>query len=109
MTVRCVMRAKVQIRRPFCGDTVLFLRNEKEHGTLLGSGVIIPGRHAETVFALTPDAVYATLALLNPSKHGWTSIIIPMDIMWGGTAGRWKDNLPCMLICMLGYAKETHA
>ena len=31
----------------------IFLQNEKEQGALLGSGVIIPVRHAETVFDLT--------------------------------------------------------
>ena len=51
---------KVVLRRP----TVLFLQNEKEQGALLGSGVIIPVRHAETVFDLTRDEIDATFALL---------------------------------------------
>jgi len=45
--------------------TVLFLQNEKEQGALLGSGVIIPVRHAETVFDLTPEEMDATFALLK--------------------------------------------
>src|SRR4029077_11367778 len=48
--------------------TVLFLQNEKEQGALVGSGVIIPVRHAETVFDLTPDEVAATFALLARVK-----------------------------------------
>lgn len=52
----------------FGGDTVLFLQNEKEQGALLGSGVIIPVRHAETVFDLTPEEVCATFALLQHVK-----------------------------------------
>ncbi|MGH8065216.1 MAG: hypothetical protein ACRERE_08250, partial [Candidatus Entotheonellia bacterium] len=39
----------------FGNDSVLFLQNAQEQGALLGSGVIIPVRHAETVFDLTPE------------------------------------------------------
>jgi diadenosine tetraphosphate (Ap4A) HIT family hydrolase len=52
----------------FGNSTVLFLQNEKEQGALLGSGVIIPVRHAETVFDLTPEEVYATFELLKHVK-----------------------------------------
>ena len=52
----------------FGDDTVLFLQNEKEQGALVGSGVIIPVRHAETVFDLTPEEVCATFALLQHVK-----------------------------------------
>jgi histidine triad (HIT) family protein len=52
----------------FGDDTVLFLQNEKEQGALLGSGVIIPVRHAETVFDLTPEEVCATFVLLQHVK-----------------------------------------
>jgi len=48
--------------------TVLFVQNEKEQGALRGSGVIIPVRHAETVFDLTPDEIDATFALLKHVK-----------------------------------------
>jgi len=48
--------------------TVLFLQNEKEQGALRGSGVIIPVRHAETVFDLTPEEIDATFALLKHVK-----------------------------------------
>ena len=49
-------------------ETVLFVQNEREQGALRGSGVIIPVRHAETVFDLTPDEVNATFALLKRVK-----------------------------------------
>lgn len=49
-------------------DTALFLQNEKEQGALRGSGVIIPVRHAVTVFDLTRDEVWATFALLKHVK-----------------------------------------
>jgi diadenosine tetraphosphate (Ap4A) HIT family hydrolase len=49
-------------------DAVIFLQNEKEQGALRGSGVIIPVRHAETVFDLTPAEVEATFVLLRHVK-----------------------------------------
>src|SRR5437660_12580611 len=55
---------KVVLRRP----TVLFLQNVKEQGALLGSRVIIPVRHAETVFDLTREEIEATFALLADVK-----------------------------------------
>jgi len=52
----------------FSNETVVFLQNEKEQGALRGSGVIIPVRHAETVFDLTPEEMHATFALLKHVK-----------------------------------------
>jgi diadenosine tetraphosphate (Ap4A) HIT family hydrolase len=52
----------------FRNDTVLFLQSQKEQGALLGSGVIIPVRHAETVFDLTQEEVAATFELLKTVK-----------------------------------------
>ncbi len=47
------------------GDArVAFFQNSKEQGALKGSGIIIPRRHAETVFDLTAEEVAATFALL---------------------------------------------
>jgi diadenosine tetraphosphate (Ap4A) HIT family hydrolase len=48
--------------------TVLFVQNEKEQGALRGSGVIIPVRHAETVFDLTPEEILASFELLKQVK-----------------------------------------
>ncbi len=48
--------------------SVLFLQNEKEQGALLGSGVIIPERHVETVFDLTSDELGETFLLLRHVK-----------------------------------------
>jgi diadenosine tetraphosphate (Ap4A) HIT family hydrolase len=49
-------------------NTVIFVQNEKEQGALRGSGVIIPVRHAETVFDLTPAEIAATFVLLKHVK-----------------------------------------
>ena len=48
---------------------MLFLQNPSQQGPLVGSGVIIPVRHAETVFDLTPDEVSATFQLLAEVKR----------------------------------------
>jgi diadenosine tetraphosphate (Ap4A) HIT family hydrolase len=47
---------------------VVFLENKRTQGVLLGSGVIIPVRHAETVFDLTGDEWQATFSLLSEAK-----------------------------------------
>ena len=53
----------------FRQDSALFLQNPREQGALFGSGVIIPVRHAETVFDLTLDEVRATFELLAEVKQ----------------------------------------
>jgi hypothetical protein len=68
---------KVILRHP----TVLFVQNEKAQGALRGSGVIIPVRHAETVFDLTADELLASCVVhYNVSEksllrfaHQWTT------------------------------------
>ena len=64
----CRLDANADQRVILRNDTVLFLQNEKAQGALLGSGVIIPARHAETVFDLTPEEVDATFVLLKHVK-----------------------------------------
>ena len=64
----CRLDANADQRVILRNDTVLFLQNEKAQGALLGSGVIIPERHAETVFDLTPEEVDATFVLLKHVK-----------------------------------------
>jgi histidine triad (HIT) family protein len=71
----------------FGGDTVLFLQNEKEQGALLGSGIIIPVRHAETVFDLTPEEVYATFALLRHVKAWMDERYLPDGYIVGWNCG----------------------
>src|SRR5688572_1976935 len=53
----------------FRQDSALFLQNPRQQGALFGSGVIIPVRHAETVFDLTLDEVRATFELLAEVKQ----------------------------------------
>ena len=78
----------------FSNDTVLFLQNVKEQGALRGSGVIIPVRHAETVFDLTPDEVSATFALLKTVKAWMDEIYHPdgYNVGWNcGAVGGQRD------------------
>jgi len=49
-------------------EAAVFLQSETRQGPLVGSGVIVPIRHAETVFDLTPDEARATFVLLADVK-----------------------------------------
>src|SRR5712664_2019620 len=73
--------------------TVLFLQNEKEQGALLSSGVIIPVRHAETVFDLTPEEIAATFALLKHVKAWMDEHYHPDGLQRGmELLGGWRTN-----------------
>jgi len=64
----CRLDERAELQIPFRNDTVIFVQSEKEQGALRGSGVIIPVRHAETVFDLTPAEIDATFVLLKRVK-----------------------------------------
>jgi diadenosine tetraphosphate (Ap4A) HIT family hydrolase len=71
-------------------DFTLFLQNSREQGALVGSGVIIPIRHAETVFDLTIDEVNASFQLLNEVKRWMEATYQPhgYNVGWNcGTVG----------------------
>ncbi|MCH7644751.1 MAG: HIT family protein [Myxococcales bacterium] len=53
---------RIALRNAHC----LFLRQPEP--VLIGSGIIVPIRHRETVFDLMPDEWQATLALLREAK-----------------------------------------
>jgi diadenosine tetraphosphate (Ap4A) HIT family hydrolase len=77
---------KIIIRRP----TVLFLQNPREQGALLGSGVVIPVRHAETVFDLTREEFLASFSLLRDVKAWMDERYTPdgYNVGWNcGTVG----------------------
>jgi diadenosine tetraphosphate (Ap4A) HIT family hydrolase len=70
----------------------VFLQNNRAQGALAGSGVIIPMRHAATVFDLTIDEVRATFLLLSVVKE-WMDITYAPDgynVGWncGAAAGQ---------------------
>jgi diadenosine tetraphosphate (Ap4A) HIT family hydrolase len=59
-------RDQLLLRR---NESALFLQNPRHQGALFGSGIIIPIRHAATVFDLTLDEVSATFQLLAEVKR----------------------------------------
>ena len=52
----------------FVDDLVRYLDDERWQGALKHSGIIVPVRHAETVFDLTADEVAATFRMLAQAK-----------------------------------------
>ena len=79
----------------FSNDIVLFLQNAHEQGALRGSGVIMPVRHAETVFDLTQEEVCATLSLLQQVKAWMDSQYHPdgYTVGWNcGAVGGQRDR-----------------
>ncbi len=57
----------------FADDLVRYLDDERWQGALKHSGIIVPVRHAETVFDLTEDEVVATFRMLGQAK-AWLDI-----------------------------------
>ena len=71
-------------------ESALFLQNRRQQGALVGSGVIIPVRHAATVFDLTLDEVSATFQLLAEVKRWMDTSYQPegYNVGWNcGTVG----------------------
>jgi histidine triad (HIT) family protein len=52
----------------FADDLVMYLDDERWQGALKHSGIIVPVRHAETVFDLSEDEVTATFRMLARAK-----------------------------------------
>jgi len=88
----------------FGNATVVFLQNEKVQGALRGSGVIIPVRHAETVFDLTQEEVCATFELLKQVKL-WMDDQYHPD---GYNAG-WNCGAAAHLHVMPRFRQEPYA
>jgi histidine triad (HIT) family protein len=53
----------------FADDLVMYLDDQRWQGALRHSGIIVPVRHAETVFDLTEDEVTATFRMLARAKE----------------------------------------
>lgn len=73
-------------------DLAVFLQNPSRQGVLTGSGVIVPIRHAATVFDLTERELQATFRLLATVKAWMDSTWRPdgYNIGWncGAVAGQ---------------------
>ena len=68
-------------------ESVLFLQNFRQQGPLFGSGVIIPVRHAETVFDLTSDEVSESFQLLAEVKQWMDATYQPQGYNVGWNCG----------------------
>ena len=68
-------------------ESVLFLQNSRQQGALIGSGVIIPVRHAETVFDLASDEIGATFQLLAEVKRWMDATYQPQGYNVGWNCG----------------------
>ena len=77
---------------------VLFLQHQD--ATPKGTGIIIPVRHAETVFDLTAEESAATVALLRNVKAWMEDAYRPEAIPWAGIAAQSAGKRSCMPICM---------
>ena len=92
-------------------DTVLFLQNEKEQGALLGSGVIIPVRHAETVFDLTQEEVCETFELLKQVKSWMDDRYHPdgYNVGWNCGATGGQIDMHAHMHVMPRFRQEPYA
>ena len=68
-------------------DLVMYLDDARWQGSLKHSGIIVPVRHAETVFDLTADEVAATFVMLARAKHWLDAEHAPDGYNVGWNAG----------------------
>jgi diadenosine tetraphosphate (Ap4A) HIT family hydrolase len=71
----------------FADGLVLYLEDERHQGALQHSGIIVPVRHAETVFDLTQAEVTATFQLLARAKEWLDAERAPDGYNVGWNAG----------------------
>ncbi|MPY89010.1 MAG: HIT domain-containing protein [Luteitalea sp.] len=91
--------------------SALFLQNEKTQGALAESGVIVPIRHAETVFDLTADEVQATFQLLANVKTWMDETYRPdgYNIGWNCGAVGGQEIMHAHLHVIPRFAQEPFA
>jgi diadenosine tetraphosphate (Ap4A) HIT family hydrolase len=98
-------------RLVFRNDSALFLQNSRHQGALVGSGVIIPLRHAETVFDLTLDEVCASFQLLAEVRQWMDETYQPQgyNVGWNcGTVGG-QDVMHAHMHVIPRFAHEPYA
>jgi diadenosine tetraphosphate (Ap4A) HIT family hydrolase len=89
----------------------LFLQNYRQQGALFGSGVIIPVRHAETVFDLTLDEVSATFRLLAEVKRWMDATYQPQgyNVGWNCAAVGGQDVMHAHMHVIPRFDQEPYA
>jgi histidine triad (HIT) family protein len=92
-------------------DAVLFLQSPQKQGALVGAGVIIPVRHAETVFDLTRDEVLASFELLIEVKHWMDSKYEPhgYNVGWNCGAAGGQEVMHAHMHVIPRFAQEPYA
>jgi histidine triad (HIT) family protein len=83
----CSWQQNPSLRAVLSSDLVLFLQHSDP--TPKGAGIVIPARHADTVFDLTPAELAATHGLLREVK-AWMEAAYRPDgytIGWSGAVG----------------------
>lgn len=71
----------------FRDDLVVYVEDERHQGALKHSGMILPVRHAETVFDLTEDEVLATFRMLAKVKAWLDERVAPDGYGVGWNSG----------------------
>jgi diadenosine tetraphosphate (Ap4A) HIT family hydrolase len=92
-------------------QSALFLQNDTTRGALVGSGVIVPVRHVETVFDLTDDEVRATFLLLADVK-AWMDVKYQPDgynVGWNCGAVAGQEVAHTHMHVIPRFAREPYA
>ena len=91
--------------------SALFLQNFRQQGALFGSGVIIPVRHAETVFDLTPDEVSAAFHLLADVKRWMDDTYRPQgyNVGWNCWPAGGQDVMHAHMHVIPRFEQEPYA
>jgi histidine triad (HIT) family protein len=92
-------------------DSALFLQHSRHQGVLVGSGVIIPLRHAETVFDLTLGEVTASFQLLAEVKRWMDATYQPQgyNVGWNCWVVGGQDVMHAHMHVIPRFAQEPYA
>jgi diadenosine tetraphosphate (Ap4A) HIT family hydrolase len=92
-------------------DLALFLQDPRQQGALVGSGVIVPVRHADTVFDLTPEEIRATFELLAEVKAWMDREYGPQgyNVGWNCYAAGGQDVMHAHMHVIPRFAQEPYA
>ena len=95
----------------FSDDLVMYLDDERWQGVLKHSGIIVPLRHAETVFDLTEDEVVATFRMLARAKEWLDAEHAPdgYNVGWNSGAVAGQEVFHAHLHVIPRFAQEPLA
>jgi diadenosine tetraphosphate (Ap4A) HIT family hydrolase len=107
----CRWDAQPEQRLVCRNDLVLFLQDPRQQGALVGSGVIVPVRHAETVFDLTAEEIRATFELLAEVKAWMDGEYRPQgyNVGWNCYRAGGQDVMHAHMHVIPRFAQEPYA